>query len=67
MSVRETRAMATSTPSDQAAGCALGHHQPGRRSIRKNGDIMRGRCRHCGCELVRTASIRTWYVSALLG
>jgi predicted SprT family Zn-dependent metalloprotease len=52
---------------DTALSCALGRHQPSRRSIQKSDDMARSRCRHCGCDLVRTASIRAWYSSMLLG
>jgi hypothetical protein len=56
----------TRTP-DPVLSCALGRHEPNRRAIRKDGDVVRSRCRHCGCDLVRGSPMRRWYGSMLMG
>ncbi len=48
--------------------CARGLHNPkGSYVDAHNKDVRRARCRHCGCQLVRTHMSRSWCFTGQLG
>lgn len=48
--------------------CARGLHNPkGSHPDAHNADLKRARCRHCGCQLVRTHMSRSWCFTGQLG
>ncbi len=36
--------------------CLIGHHEPLRRNVERNGDSYVGKCRHCGKDIERVSS-----------
>ena len=47
--------------------CAEGRHRPRRARVTNENGMAQSTCRVCGCTLMRSHPMRTWYYSGQLG